>query len=302
MSERAQKGKSILAPTLDYTIIDLETTGLSPAYDEIIEVAAIRCRGGQEVDRYQVLVKPKAEISEYISSLTHITNAMVADARTIAQVLPEFLSFIGKDIVVGHNVSFDINFIYDNAIHLGLPPFTNNYIDTMRMARMLYYNIPNHKLGTIAKYLGVAAADAHRAIGDCITTQQCYAIMIQQADELQERLSQSHKDTHSLAKSIFPQSDDFNQNSPIYGMAFVFTGKLERMTRAEAMQLVVNAGGVCYDTVNGKVNYLVLGNNDYLIGRTESGKSSKQRKAEKMRLEGKEIEIIPESVFWDMFG
>ena len=104
-----QKGKSLLNLPKDYCVVDLETTGLDSEYDEILELAAIRVRNNQVVDTYSQLVKPEEEIDEFIQRLTGITNEMIANAENIEITLPKFLAFVGDDILVGHNVNFDIN-------------------------------------------------------------------------------------------------------------------------------------------------------------------------------------------------
>jgi len=101
------------------------------------------------------------------------------------------------------------------------------------------------------------------------------------------------------AKDIQASTTDFDVTSPIFEKMFVFTGTLERMTRKEAMQLVVDRGGLCGDAVNKKTNFLVLGNNDY-CSTIKDGKSTKQKKAEQLKLAGCDIEIISENVFYDM--
>ena len=103
-------------------------------FDAIIEVAGIKYKGKNEVDRFQSLVKPDYnEIPDYITELTGITNEMVADAPSIKEVLPRFLKFIGEDIVVGHNAHFDVNFIYDYAGYLELEAVSNDFVDTLRI-------------------------------------------------------------------------------------------------------------------------------------------------------------------------
>ena len=86
---------------------------------------------------------------------------------------------------------------------------------------------------------------------------------------------------------------------PLYNKVCVFTGTLEKYSRQEAAQIVVNLGGSCGNSVTKKTNYLILGNNDY-CSMIKDGKSSKQKKAEEYKLKGQDIEIIPESVFYDM--
>lgn len=295
---RPRKGKSLVSFPDTYVVVDLETTGFDARFDSIIEVAGIKISGGVEVDRFQSLVNPQWDIPAYISELTGITNEMVKDAPTIRTVLPAFLDFIGDNIVVGHSVHFDVNFIYDTAVWLDLPPFANDLVDTLRLSRRLYKDMENYKLATLAQHLGVGKKVEHRALSDCLVAHECLAKMKTYVDEMGGfPINSDH--FNKLANFIVPETTDFDPDSPIYGRSFAFTGVLERMTRAEAMQAVANAGGICCNGVIATTNYLVLGNNDY-CGSLKGGKSAKQKKAEKMRLTGSDILIISESVFYDM--
>lgn len=300
-TKRTHKGKSLLLFPEDYTVVDIETTGFDPMFDEIIEVAGIKYRGRNEVGRFQSLVKPDDGIPDYITALTGITNEMVADAPGIEDVLPRFLEFIGEDIVVGHNVHFDVNFLYDYAEDFELKPFSNDLVDTLRLSRRLYPELQSHKLSALAAHFGVEPDGEHRALADCVTTQKCLSAMDAYAAQ-NGGIPESAEDLYrKLSKTIVAETSDFDPDSLIYGRAFAFTGKLERMTRKEAMQAVVNAGGRCTDGVVAETNYLVLGNNDYCKA-IKDGKSAKQKKAEKMKLNGADIESISESVFCDMLG
>lgn len=300
-TKRTHKGKSLLLFPEDYTVVDIETTGFDPMFDEIIEVAGIKYRGRNEVGRFQSLVKPDDGIPDYITALTGITNEMVADAPGIEDVLPRFLEFIGEDIVVGHNVHFDVNFLYDYAEDFELKPFSNYLVDTLRLSRRLYPKLQSHKLSALAAHFGVEPDGEHRALADCVTTQKCLSAMDAYAAQ-NGGIPESAEDLYrKLSKTIVAETSDFDPDSLIYGRTFAFTGKLERMTRKEAMQAVVNAGGHCTDGVVAETNYLVLGNNDYCKA-IKDGKSAKQKKAEKMKLNGADIESISESVFCDMLG
>lgn len=300
-TKRTHKGKSLLLFPEDYTVVDIETTGFDPMFDEIIEVAGIKYRGRNEVGRFQSLVKPDDGIPDYITALTGITNEMVTDAPGIEDVLPRFLEFIGEDIVVGHNVHFDVNFLYDYAEDFELKPFSNDLVDTLRLSRRLYPELQSHKLSALAAHFGVEPDGEHRALADCVTTQKCLSAMDAYAAQ-NGGIPESAEDLYrKLSKTIVAETSDFNPDSLIYGRTFAFTGKLERMTRKEAMQAVVNAGGHCTDGVVAETNYLVLGNNDYCKA-IKDGKSAKQKKAEKMKLNGADIESISESVFCDMLG
>src|SRR5699024_10886253 len=98
---------------------------------------AIKVKNNKIVSKFNSLVKPQNEIDDYITELTGITNEMVKDAPTIEEILPDFMDYIGNDILIGHNVNFDINFIYDNLYRNKFNVLTNDFIDTMRISRKL---------------------------------------------------------------------------------------------------------------------------------------------------------------------
>lgn len=301
--KRPGRGNSVLCSLRDYTALDLETTGFSPECDEIIEISALRVRNGTIVDRFTSFVKPDNvdAVDGYITELTGISAAMLASASPISEVLPAALSFIGSDVVVGQNVSFDINFIYDNAERLGLPAFGNDYIDTMRLSRWLFPDFVNHKLRTLVKKFGIQQETTHRAESDAEATAACYEYMVQHIaqNDLEKNLATSYGHKSVRAADIVGNPDAVKADSPIFGQTVVFTGALEKMTRKEAMQLVADLGGINGDTVTKKTNFLVLGNNDYCTS-IRDGKSTKQKKAEKYILAGADLQIVPETVFYDM--
>ena len=181
-NKRPGRGSSVLRSPRDYVCLDLETTGLSPSSDHIIEMAAYRVRDGQVTDRFDTLVDPGHRISSFITELTGITNEMVRGAPDIVDALPQMFSFIGSDMVVGHNVSFDMNFLYDAAIACEMDPVPNDFIDTMRLSRRLYPDLQKHTLNHLAGYLGVSMP-AHRAEADVISTVECYEIMFRDISE-----------------------------------------------------------------------------------------------------------------------
>lgn len=304
---RPGRGKSRLSILGDYTSLDLETTGFSPEYCEIIEIGCVRFRGGVETDSFSSLVKPQNmnAVDGYITNLTGITQAMLESAPGIESVLPQALEFIGSDIIVGHNVSFDINFVYDNAERLGLGTFGNDYIDTMRMSRKLFPEFANHKLKTLVNQFGISDIVSHRSEGDARQAALCYQYMVKHVLEnnLGDKLAPAHGSKWNSVKAadIVGNPEMMKENSPLFGKTVVFTGTLEKMTRKEAMQLVADLGGVNGDTVTKKTDFLVLGNND-MCASIKDGKSSKQKKAEKYILAGSELAIISENVFYDMLS
>lgn len=303
--ERTLKGKSTIDLLSDYIIFDIETTWLDSSYDEVIEIGAIKVKNNKIVSKFNSLVKPKNEIDEYITELTGITNEMVKDAPTIEEILPDFMNYIGNDILIGHNVNFDINFIYDNLYRNKFDVLTNDFIDTMRISRKLLPELPHHRLIDLAKYFKIDSTNNHRSLKDCEITMNVYEnlkeIALQKYDNVDEfkNAFKKHKKEGLRAKDIVSTNTEFDVDNLFYDKYVAITGTLEKMLRKEAMQIIVDLGGHCEDGVTKKTNFLISGNNDYnpiLRGK----KSSKLIKAETLKLEGKDIEIISENVFYDI--
>lgn len=158
----------------DYAVVDIETNGLASDVCEIIEVSALKYRNEVLQDSFSSLIKPTQPINWFITRLTGITDAMVENAPDVTEVLEKFYAFIGNDILIGHNVNFDVNFLYDNLwIHNGLI-LDNPFVDTLRLARKALPHLQNHKQTTIAEYYGIETVGAHRALRDCEICNACY--------------------------------------------------------------------------------------------------------------------------------
>lgn len=181
--ERIYKGNSIIDFPKDFVVVDIETTGFSPTNDKIIEIAAVRVRDRVITDTFTKLINPDVEISKKIQKLTGITNEMLFDSPDISSVLPEFLDFIKDDILVGHNINFDINFLYDNAQQLSLPPLSNDFIDIMRIFKKLYPELEHHRLSDLSELFEIDNINAHRALNDCETTLACYNCLLNKVNE-----------------------------------------------------------------------------------------------------------------------
>ena len=303
-TSRPEKGNSLIAFPDDFTVIDLEATGLSPEWDEIIEVAAIRVRNKEVTDTYSSLVKPSFEIDDYLTSLTGITNEMLTDAPAPAQVLPALRDFIGSDSVVGHHVSFDVNFLYDQFLSVLGTPFRNDYIDTLRIARKALPELEHHRLADVAEALGIVQETAHRSIADSQTALSCFLALRHRVEKdpgIEAFVQSFKKKPHASVdlRTIQADTSDCDETHPLFGKRCVFTGTLSSMTRAEAAQAVVNLGGICENGITKNTNYLIVGSLEYSAN-VKNGKSNKQRKAEEYKLKGRDIETIPETVFLDM--
>lgn len=404
---REHKGRSLLEFSPSYTVIDIETTGIDPRWDSIIEVGAIRVRNNEIIDTFSSLINIDVPLNSFITELTGITNEQLQAAPDPVSVLTQLHNFIGEDILVGHNIHFDINFLYDNFVKYLQQPLGNNFIDTLRFSKRYLKHMESYSLSNLSMSLNIPSDGAHRALADCTTTMKLYTKLqelalhpsstelallntlsfgadnpfygkriavkglpqlysysfmkavaeksgaklsdvfysscdyiifshftyqkykrgdmsekFEKADILAESgsltiLSESewcqmlglpvpkpqHPSTYAVptSKNVFTERTEFDETHPLYGKVCVFTGTLERMTRKEAMQALVDLGGIIGDSVTKKTNFLILGNNEYnpLV---KDGKSSKQKKAEALKLAGQDIEIISEAVFYDMIS
>lgn len=300
------KGRSLIDFPSDCCVIDIETTGLDYFYDEIIEISAIKVVDGHFSDTFSQLVRPDEPISDFITQLTGITNDMLADKPSIKDALPLFLDFIGDSLLVGYNVNFDINFLYDAAKEYLNVEFDNDYVDVLRIARRIHPELPRRKLKDMVSYYNLDDIGSHRAEADSIQTylvlSKLYDDVITQYGGVEEFKNSINKKSSHGVKASEISSDGVSHlpDHPLYGKVCVFTGTLEKMARRDAMQLVSDIGGLLGDSVTKKTNYLILGNNDYCKS-IKDGKSNKQKKAEQLILAGQDLQILSENAFYSMF-
>lgn len=172
---RINKGKSLFKVLDNYTVLDIETTSLDSLTGEIVEISAIRVRNKKEVEYFSQLIKTKEKLGYFTTNLTGITNEMVdKEGKDLLVVLNNFKEFLGDDIIVGHNVNFDINFIYDSMQRNLNEYLPNDYVDTLRIARRVLPNLKHHKLDDLITYFNLTQRDEHRALNDCVLTNQVY--------------------------------------------------------------------------------------------------------------------------------
>jgi DNA polymerase III epsilon subunit family exonuclease len=163
-----QKDESTAFPfgIVDLVIFDLETTGLDGSKCEIIEIAALRLRGGLVIEEFQSLVKPQGKIPPNIINLTGINDEMIKDAPSEDSVLSDFLDFIEDSTLCAHNSDFDTGFLRRRLEAWEMPNFFNSTLDTLALARILYPGLRNHRLSTVTNLFGTEVKDAHRAMAD----------------------------------------------------------------------------------------------------------------------------------------
>ena len=179
-----------------YIVFDIETTGLSQTYDDIIEIAAVKVYRGSIISSFETFVNPKRHIPEKITSITSITDEMVRESDTIDIVLPKFFEFCKGSILVAHNAKFDVGMIYKDSKKLGLNQEMLPVIDTLNLFRAGYYDeVKTFNLKSLSKYFKVKQEHHHRAIDDTRVTALCFISML---NDLYNKNIYNYKDINSL--------------------------------------------------------------------------------------------------------
>lgn len=182
----------------NYTVIDLEMTGLSAKSDKIIEIGAAKVVDGKIVDTYQTLVNPKQHIPEKVQLLTGITDEDVASGAQMDEALEKLLGFIGEDEIVGQNINFDYSFIKQWAVNRKIPLEMKAY-DTLKLARKCLPPEQSKKLEDLCEYFEIERENAHRALDDAIETQQIFEKLCDLMQEKNEAV-ESHVLTYKAKR------------------------------------------------------------------------------------------------------
>lgn len=157
-----------------FVVVDIETTGLNPTQDQIIEIAAMKIDRHGEIHSFQSFIQPSCSIPTFITQLTGINDDMVKEAPVAQDVLTQFYHFVGREPIVGHNVQFDVRFLQyylKKDIHIDWHPFT---IDTLYLSRKLLPQLRHHQLHQVADYFHISSLNHHRALADVSMTLEIY--------------------------------------------------------------------------------------------------------------------------------
>ena len=193
-----------------YCVLDLETTGFSAKTEKITEIGIMKVKNGEVIDEFSCFVNPEKHIPQRVSEVTNITDDMVKDAKTIKDVFPDVLEFLGdpnNTVIVAHNANFDVGFLKQNAINLGCK-FDYTYLDTLSLAKDLFPNYKKYKLGKIAENLGIKVEVAHRALDDVDTTVKVFRVMM---DMLKEKGAKTVADIDQLAADEETKKEEYKK-------------------------------------------------------------------------------------------
>ncbi len=194
--------------TLDgeYVAFDLETTGLYPRRDRIIEIGAVRMRNGEEIDRFQAFVNPRMRLERRTVDLTGITDDLLVEAPSIDTVLPKFLEFVGDSVLVAHNADFDTAFISHACKELGID-YTFTSLDTLTIAQNVLPRQQKYTLDAVARYFRLEDFNHHRAGDDALICGKIYGNLIPLLREI------GIEDIQSINEKMIPLRMQFRHDS-----------------------------------------------------------------------------------------
>ena len=167
-----------------FTVVDVETTGMSPFDDRITEIAMMKVRGGQVVEEFSTLVNPLMSIPAFITDLTGIHNVMVHDAPTAREVVPYVEEFLRDSVFTAHNAAFDWGFVTATALRERTVELTNERLCTVKLSRRILPWLPSKSLGPVSQFMNIQIPQRHRASGDAFATS---LILIRFLEYLQRR-------------------------------------------------------------------------------------------------------------------
>lgn len=173
-----------------YAVLDFETSGLNPDHGHrAIEIGISLLCEGQEIGTFSSLINPGFKVDPFITGLTGISNQMLASAPSAQEVMPKAFEFVGDAHLVAHNASFDRKFWRHELRRTLGSDDERRYLCTLMLSRRIFQSFDSHRLGAIARKLGIEIHDSHRALADAQVTAQALAIMI-------ERLRAAHSSEH----------------------------------------------------------------------------------------------------------
>jgi DNA polymerase-3 subunit alpha (Gram-positive type) len=221
-----------------YLAFDLETTGLRPKYDKILEIGAVKVEDGEVTGTYETFIDPGIEIPERITELTGITQDMVEGSPALREAVEGFLEFSGDYVLLGHNVLFDYSFMKRSVVNLG-GTYERQGLDTLHISRCCLPELPAKNLDKMAAHYGIPQEHHHRALDDALTTARLY-------ERLREEFAGQRPDLFEPAPLIFKSKKE----SPITNSQKVYLRdllkyhrieknvKIETLTKSEASRMI----------------------------------------------------------------
>lgn len=192
--------KNNLERVTTFICFDIETTGLNPEKDRIIEIGALKVKEGRITEHFSELINPGMELPTLITNLTGISNAMLEDAPPLSKVLGRFLAFVEDYPLMGHNVRFDYSFVKTAAVGENLT-FNRKGIDTLELCKRLHPDLESRSLESMCRFYGITNDHAHRAHDDAKATVLLYVNLCNGYFNENRELFQPRPLLHKVKKS-----------------------------------------------------------------------------------------------------
>jgi DNA polymerase-3 subunit epsilon len=321
-----EKASALIKPQGDYDFVAIDFETANNDLNSACSIGLVAVNNKQIVEKKYYLIKPPTGKFDKINTKIHgLTAADVADAADFSGVWPEIAPYIESNLVVAHNANFDMSVLKCCLEKYQLPVPKAAYVCSIDISDYAFPMAVGKSLAERTGLLGINLENAHNALADTVACAELVikTLEINQQQSLQAFLVEKkikHRSLKDLKQlTVFKKQNNsfsrFNQiciadiaatvdtiddQNPVYQKAFVFTGEME-LAREEAMQMVVNLGGIIKSGVSKKINYLVVGQQDKsLVG--SQGMSSKELKAQELITQGIEIKIINEQAFMELVG
>lgn len=222
----------------DYVALDVETTGLNPAKDKLLEIGAAKVRSGKICETYSTIIDCGMEVPERIEELTGITDEMRRGGKKPEEAFREFLEFCEDLPVLGHNVQFDFGFLKQGAVNLGLT-FEREAMDTLKIARRVLPDIPSRTLPAMCVHYHVNPGNSHRALDDAVAAHEVLLKLWAEFGEKDPEAFSLRKLTYSAKKqSPITNSQKGYLNDLLKYHRIETNIRVEDMTRSEASRMI----------------------------------------------------------------
>lgn len=220
-----------------YVALDLETTGLHPVHNEIIEIGAVKVEDNMIVDTYQTLVRCHGPISPQIVKLTGITPQMVSQGIALEDSLYEIMDFCKNYILLGHNIQFDFSFLKAKAV-ICEKTFSSLGIDTLKIARKVLPNLEKRSLEFLSAYYQIPVDVSHRALDDARTAMYLYQIFQREYGNQEELFLPSKLEYKVKKQSPVTAAQKGYLNDLLEYHKIEYEKKIEKLTKSEASRII----------------------------------------------------------------
>lgn len=221
-----------------YVALDLETTGLNPKKDRILEIGAVKIIDNKIADRYETLVNAEIVLTDRITEITGITNEMMREGMEVQKAVEQLLDFCEDYTLLGHNIQFDYSFVKKYAVNMGRS-FEKKGIDTLKISRKFLRNLEKRSLEYLCEYYGISHINAHRAYCDALASKELYDILLRNFYETDQTAFEPFELVYQVKKEspITPRQKNYLNDLVKYHKMELFVN-IDSLTKNEASRMI----------------------------------------------------------------